>query len=78
MIKISEIPEFENLLIAINEDKNKRIFENILKSSNPYSEKLPPLYQSYDFLYKLIIMKMLRPDKMLEGFTNYIAVSIGN
>ena len=37
MIKVSEIPEFENLLIAINEDKNKKILENIIKSSSPYS-----------------------------------------
>lgn len=65
MIRISDIPEFENLLMLINEDKNKKILKQIVSSSNPYTEKLPSLYENIDFIFKLVLFKCLRPDKMV-------------
>lgn len=58
--------------MLINEDKNKKILKQIVSSANPYTEKLPPIYENLDFAFKLVLFKCLRPDKMIEGFTIYI------
>ena len=50
-----------------------------MQSDDPYEELLPePFINMIDEFDKLVLIKMLRPEKLMFGFSSYVNNNIGH
>ena len=74
--RVSDLPAFQNFKDSFVQRSHD--WKKIYDSYQPENEKLPPPWQdSLNTFGKLTVLRILRPDKLLVGATNYIAKEMG-
>ena len=72
-----ELEKFNGIVQSFTEKTND--WKNVLiETQNPFEETFPEPFNELTDFYKLIILRILRPDKTVEALKKYIAENIGD
>ena len=72
-----ELEKFNGIVQSFTEKTNN--WKNVLiETQNPFEETFPEPFNELTDFYKLIILRILRPDKTVEALKKYIAENIGD
>ena len=74
----SNLPKFENFYKSYQSAEEIKIWREYFESASPQTAKIPGKWETeLNSFQKLLILKCLRPDKLLDGVQNYIAEQMG-
>lgn len=63
--------------MLLNNEEYLNVLHKVVTSPTPSLEKLPPVLEVLPQIYKLLVYKALRPEKMIDHCTEFIKNSIG-
>ena len=76
IVRASSLPELSGWFQTIG--KSEKQWKKIYDSSKPHSERLPLNYDvKLSDLYKLVVLRCLRPDKIIPALQDYIVRHMG-
>ena len=76
IVRASNLPELSGWYQTIG--KNEKLWKKIYDASKPHSERLPLNYDvKLSDLYKLVVLRCLRPDKIIPAIQDYIVSHMG-
>ncbi|XP_041836448.1 dynein heavy chain 1, axonemal isoform X2 [Melanotaenia boesemani] len=76
ILGLSTLENFSNLAESFTE--HMHVFKNIFDSSDPHREPLPGEWDTrLDSFQKLLILRCLRPDCLIQGLQDFVSVQLG-
>ena len=75
MCRLSDLPNFKNFTKDLKKDIG--VFKQIYDSLTPHEEKFPLKYEGLSLFQKLLLLRTLRPDKIIPAIQKFIKADMG-
>ncbi|CAF0750041.1 unnamed protein product [Didymodactylos carnosus] len=75
IVRVSELPAFRGLMAHVKSQKNE--WKKLYESLKPHEEQYPEGYDQVTNLERLIILRLIRPDKIVPAVQQYIVKNMG-
>ncbi|XP_044576956.1 dynein axonemal heavy chain 7 [Cotesia glomerata] len=75
LCRLDDVPGFKGIKVSF-ETENK-FWKNLFDSKEPHIEALPPPFDKFTNFQRLLILRCLRPDKIISGVQNFVQFELG-